>query len=151
MHVIRTVSQVSIMKQEIIDLQPELIKSSKETEELQILVEADAEKANAKRVNFSISKVDSENGDDTPPTPTLFQFLSFFSIIFSYRTSKVAKPQELVAKDEAVANEAAAVAGAIKADCEADLAEALPALEAAISALDTLKPSDISQVRESLS
>lgn len=55
--------------------------------------------------------------------------------------------QELVAKDEAVANEAAAVAGAIKADCEADLAEALPALEAAISALDTLKPSDISQVK----
>ncbi|KAL5267409.1 hypothetical protein ACHWQZ_G004450 [Mnemiopsis leidyi] len=96
-------SQVSIMKQEIIDLQPELIKSSKETEELQVLVEADAMKANAKR--------------------------------------------ELVAKDEAVANEAAAVAGAIKADCEADLAEALPALEAAISALDTLKPSDISQVK----
>ena len=54
--------------------------------------------------------------------------------------------QELVAKDEAVANEAAAVAGAIKADCEADLAEALPALAAAIGALDTLKPSDISQV-----
>ena len=46
-----TVPQVSIMKQEIIDLQPELIKSSKETEELQILVEADAEKANAKRVH----------------------------------------------------------------------------------------------------
>ena len=41
------------MKQEIIDLQPELIKSSKETEELQVLVEADAEKANAKRVNLS--------------------------------------------------------------------------------------------------
>lgn len=39
------------MKQEIIDLQPELIKSSKETEELQVLVEADAMKANAKRVN----------------------------------------------------------------------------------------------------
>ena len=42
------------MKQEIIDLQPELIKSSKETEELQVLVEADAEKANAKRVNLSL-------------------------------------------------------------------------------------------------
>ena len=41
------------MKQEIINLQPELIKSSKETEELQVLVEADAEKANAKRVNLS--------------------------------------------------------------------------------------------------
>ena len=38
------------MKQEIIDLQPELIKSSKETQELQILVTADAEKAQAKQV-----------------------------------------------------------------------------------------------------
>ena len=47
-----TLSQVSIMKQEIIDLQPELIKSSKETEELQVLVEADAMKANAKRVSL---------------------------------------------------------------------------------------------------
>lgn len=43
------------MKQEIIDLQPELIKSSKETEELQVLVEADAEKANAKRVSCALS------------------------------------------------------------------------------------------------
>ena len=51
-----------------------------------------------------------------------------------------------MAEDEATANQAAEVAGAIKADCEADLAEALPALEAAIGALDTLKPSDISQV-----
>ena len=40
------------MKQEIIDLQPELIKSSKETEELQVLVEADAIKAKAKQVRF---------------------------------------------------------------------------------------------------
>ena len=39
------------MKQEIIDLQPELIKSSKATEELQVLVEADAIKAQAKKVS----------------------------------------------------------------------------------------------------
>ena len=54
--------------------------------------------------------------------------------------------QELVAVDEAQANEAAEAAGAIKADCVADLAEAIPALEAALGALDTLKPADISQV-----
>ena len=47
-----------------------------------------------------------------------------------------------------MANEAAEVASAIKADCEGDLAEALPALEAAIGALNTLKPADISQVRK---
>lgn len=46
---------------------------------------------------------------------------------------------ELVAKDEAVASEQAAESQALKDECEADLAEAIPALEAALSALDTLK------------
>lgn len=32
-------------------------------------------------------------------------------------------------------------------DCEGDLAEAMPALEAALSALDTLKPSDITLLK----
>lgn len=53
----------------------------------------------------------------------------------------------MVAADEDVANKAAAVAQGIKTECESDLAEALPALEAAVSALNTLKPSDISQVK----
>lgn len=46
-----------------------------------------------------------------------------------------------------MANEAAAAAQAIKDECESDLAEATPALEAAINALDTLKPSDITLVK----
>ena len=49
--------------------------------------------------------------------------------------------------DEATANEAAAAAQAIKDDCESDLAEAIPAMEAALSALDTLKPADITLVK----
>lgn len=32
-------------------------------------------------------------------------------------------------------------------DCEGDLAEAMPALEAALAALDTLKPSDITLLK----
>lgn len=55
--------------------------------------------------------------------------------------------KEVVAADEAVANEAAAAAQAIKDDCESDLAEAIPALESAISALNTLKPADITLVK----
>lgn len=55
--------------------------------------------------------------------------------------------QKVVAADEAVANEAAAAAQAMKEECEADLAVALPALEAAIQALNTLKPSDINEVK----
>jgi len=54
---------------------------------------------------------------------------------------------QIVAADEAVANEAAAAAQAIKDDCESDLAEAVPALEAALHALNTLKPADITVVK----
>ena len=62
-------------------------------------------------------------------------------------TVEVEAKKEVVAADEAVANEAAAAAQAIKDECESDLAEAIPALEAAISALNTLKPSDITLVK----
>ncbi|XP_050512273.1 dynein axonemal heavy chain 3 isoform X2 [Diabrotica virgifera virgifera] len=62
-------------------------------------------------------------------------------------TVVVEKQKEIVAADEAVANEAAAAAQAIKDDCESDLSEAIPALEAAIEALDTLKPADITVVK----
>ncbi|XP_071052042.1 dynein axonemal heavy chain 3 isoform X2 [Onthophagus taurus] len=58
-------------------------------------------------------------------------------------TIVVEKKKEIVGADEALANEAAAAAQAIKDDCESDLAEATPALEAAVGALDTLKPADI--------
>lgn len=52
-----------------------------------------------------------------------------------------------VRAEEAVANEQAASSKQLKAECEADLAEALPALEEALAALDTLKPADITIVR----
>ncbi|XP_012147752.1 dynein heavy chain 3, axonemal isoform X3 [Megachile rotundata] len=62
-------------------------------------------------------------------------------------TINIEARKEVVAAEEALANEAAAAAQAIKDDCESDLAEATPALEAALVALDTLKPADISIVR----
>ena len=56
------------------------------------------------------------------------------------KESSVAEAQrEIVAEDEAVANQQAAESRALKDECEADLAEAIPALEAALSALNTLK------------
>ncbi|KAL8573170.1 Dynein heavy chain 3, axonemal [Nucella lapillus] len=96
-------SQVSVMQQELTDLQPELIKTSAETEKLMVKIEQDTVEVEAKK--------------------------------------------EVVAVDEAVANEAAAAAQAIKDECESDLAEAIPALEAAISALNTLKPADVTLVK----
>ncbi|XP_072275027.1 dynein axonemal heavy chain 3 [Pyxicephalus adspersus] len=96
-------SQVSVMQKELTALQPELIKTSAETEKMMIKIEKETVDVDAKR--------------------------------------------ELVSADEKVANEAAAASKAIKDECEGDLAEAMPALKAAISALDTLNPSDISLVK----
>ncbi|XP_006892767.1 PREDICTED: dynein heavy chain 3, axonemal [Elephantulus edwardii] len=53
----------------------------------------------------------------------------------------------LVQADEEEANKAAAISQAIKTECEGDLAEAMPALEAALAALDTLNPAHITLVK----
>ena len=53
----------------------------------------------------------------------------------------------MVAADEAVANEAAGKAKAIKDECESELAVALPALEEALRALNTLTSKDITLVK----
>ncbi|EDO37961.1 predicted protein [Nematostella vectensis] len=68
-------------------------------------------------------------------------------IIIEKESKEVEATSELVRKDEAAANIQAAEAQALKDECEADLAEAIPALEAAMSALNTLKPADITIVK----
>ena len=60
---------------------------------------------------------------------------------------QVEAKKEIVACDEALANEAAAAAQAIRDDCENDLAEAIPALQSAVNALDTLNPADVTVVK----
>jgi energy-coupling factor transporter ATP-binding protein EcfA2 len=62
-------------------------------------------------------------------------------------SKEAAKVKEVVSKDKAAAEVVAANASAIKADCEAGLAEALPALDAAVKALATLKKADIDEVK----
>uniref|UniRef100_A0A803TTC8 Dynein axonemal heavy chain 3 n=1 Tax=Anolis carolinensis TaxID=28377 RepID=A0A803TTC8_ANOCA len=92
-------SQVAVMQKELTALQPELIKTSEETDKMMVHIEKETVEVDAKK--------------------------------------------ELVAADEQEANEAAAVSQGIKGD----LAEAMPALEAALAALDTLNPADISLVK----
>ncbi|KAK2870454.1 hypothetical protein Q8A67_024846 [Cirrhinus molitorella] len=96
-------SQVAVMQQELTALQPELIETAKQTDQMMVKIEKETVEVDAKK--------------------------------------------ELVSADEKVANEAAAAAKAIKDECEGDLAEAMPALEAALTALDTLKPADITVLK----
>lgn len=60
---------------------------------------------------------------------------------------EVESTKETVSADEAVAAQSAAKAQAMKQECENDLAEAIPLLNAALSALDTLKKTDIDLVK----
>ncbi|KAK2532645.1 Dnah7 [Columba livia] len=60
---------------------------------------------------------------------------------------EVAKTEQVVKADEAVANEQAMAAKAIKDECDADLAQAMPCLESALAALDTLTTQDITVVK----
>lgn len=55
--------------------------------------------------------------------------------------------EEVVKADEAVANEQAEAAQAIRTECDARLAEAMPILESALAALDTLTAADITVVK----
>lgn len=59
-------------------------------------------------------------------------------VIIERESVEVAKTEKIVKADEIVANDQAMAAKAIKDECDADLAGALPILESALSALDTL-------------
>ncbi|KAI4897350.1 hypothetical protein NFI96_018346 [Prochilodus magdalenae] len=68
-------------------------------------------------------------------------------VVIEHESVEVAKTEKVVRVDEAVANEQAMAAKAIKDECDADLAVALPILESALAALDTLTPQDITVVK----
>ena len=67
--------------------------------------------------------------------------------IIATETAEADKVKVVVSKEEATASAEAAKVQAIKSDCEADLAEALPALEKALKALNTLTKNDITEVK----
>ncbi|XP_067137533.1 LOW QUALITY PROTEIN: dynein axonemal heavy chain 7-like [Centruroides vittatus] len=62
-------------------------------------------------------------------------------------SSAVAQTREIVSNEETTANNQAIAAQNLKDECESDLKEAIPALEAALAALDTVKPADISLLK----
>ncbi|TKC53302.1 hypothetical protein EI555_019208, partial [Monodon monoceros] len=67
--------------------------------------------------------------------------------IIEIESAQVEAKREFVKFDEEIASGKAEEAQALKNECESDLAEAIPALEAALSALDTLKATDITIVK----
>ncbi|XP_060786498.1 dynein axonemal heavy chain 7-like [Neoarius graeffei] len=68
-------------------------------------------------------------------------------VIIEHESEEVAKTEKVVRVDEALANEQATAAKAIKDECDAELAVALPILESALAALNTLTQQDITVVK----
>lgn len=62
-------------------------------------------------------------------------------------SAEAAGVEKIVMQDEEVANEQAKAAQVIKDECDANLGEAMPILNAALAALNTLTPADISVVK----
>eukprot|EP00775_Hariotina_reticulata_P006671 gene6671-6895_t len=67
--------------------------------------------------------------------------------VIAKETVEADQVKKVVSQEEAVASGEAAKVQAIKDECEADLAEAMPALQSAIRALDTLTKNDITEVK----
>lgn len=59
-------------------------------------------------------------------------------VVIKHDSVEVAEKEKIVKMDEALANEQAMAAKAIKDECDSDLAEAMPVLESALAALNTL-------------
>ncbi|KAL6759980.1 dynein heavy chain 6 [Haematococcus lacustris] len=68
-------------------------------------------------------------------------------VVVDKETQEAEAKKVVVQGEEAVANEKAAAAKTIKDECEGELAVAMPLLEAALSALNTLTKSDITEVK----
>nr|XP_055071765.1 dynein axonemal heavy chain 7 [Misgurnus anguillicaudatus] len=68
-------------------------------------------------------------------------------VVIQRESVEVSKTEKVVRVDEGIANEQAMAAKAIKDECDADLAVALPILKSALDALDTLTAQDITVVK----
>ncbi|CEF67457.1 Dynein heavy chain at 62B [Strongyloides ratti] len=101
--IIKADEQMNFLQQELLRLQPELLRTSLETSQLICVIEKET--------------IDVENA------------------------------KEVVAANEFKANTTATNAQSLKADCENELSEAIPALESAIDALQCIDQKDISMLK----
>lgn len=102
------------------------------------------------KLNFAATAVAKMQIDLAELQPQLIKTkeeVSQIMIQIESESKEVKATKLIVEADEAVATRKAEESKAIKEDCESQLAEAIPALESALSALDTLKPADITVLK----
>ncbi|KAJ1636012.1 dynein heavy chain [Pavlovales sp. CCMP2436] len=96
----------------------------------------------------AVNKMQAELTELKPQLIIAKQQTEEMQVVIDKEVQDVVEPKKLVVEaDERATALVAALAKEIKDECEADLAEAIPALNASIAALDTLKKTDIDLVR----
>jgi dynein heavy chain len=95
----------------------------------------------------SVAKMQADLGDLRPQLIKTKEQTDEIMAQIAVESKDVEKTKSVVEAEEAIASKKASEAQAIKKSCEADLAEALPALNAALAALDTLKQADITMIK----
>ncbi|TPX70976.1 hypothetical protein CcCBS67573_g06369 [Chytriomyces confervae] len=95
----------------------------------------------------SVSKMQVDLGNLQPQLLVTKDETDKIMVQIERESKEVMATKKIVQADEAVANKTAEEAREMKMDCEAGLAEAIPALESALAALDTLKSSDITVLK----
>ncbi|GMH41668.1 hypothetical protein BSKO_09578 [Bryopsis sp. KO-2023] len=103
------------------------------------------------KLEFTAKQVNIMQNELTALKPTLVKTVSETEQLMATvqkEKTEVAEPKKAVVDEEVKKAEAAAeAANAIKVECEEALAEAIPVLEGALAALDTIKPADIKLVQ----
>lgn len=82
-----------------------------------------------------------------PQLRTASKEVAELMVVIQRDSIEVAEKEKIVKADEAVANKQASAAKAIKDECDADLGKAIPILESALAALNTLTSADITVVK----
>ena len=96
----------------------------------------------------SVAVMKQELIDLQPKLVVAQQETAEMMVVIERETEEAMKVKAVVEVDEAAASKTAGEVQAVKDDCEADLAEAIPVLNAALSALDTLQKKDIDEVKK---
>jgi dynein heavy chain len=95
----------------------------------------------------SVSKMQQDLGELQPQLIKTKEETNTIMLQIETESKDVQETRTIVKQEEEIASRKAEEAKIIKEDCEKDLAEAIPALMSAISALDTLKQSEISVLK----
>ncbi|KAI8853125.1 dynein heavy chain and region D6 of dynein motor-domain-containing protein [Chytridium lagenaria] len=102
------------------------------------------------KLNFAqgaVSKMQVDLGELQPQLIKTKEETDNIMVQIEKESAEVMQTKKIVQADEEVASKTADGAKAMKLECEAGLAEAVPALESALAALDTLKSSDITVLK----